>query len=210
MHKRIAAGLATGALMLGAGGVAIMVPGLVAAADPTSSPSATSPAATTAPANSSGSDSSNSSGSSSTTTNSVDCAGMGGPGMGSDDITAAAQVLGMSEADVTAALQNGQTLADLAAQQNVDSQTLIDAMVAAEKAEIQAKVDDGTITQDQADQMIANLTQHETDEVNGTFSGAGPGGHGGFHGQPPANQAPTDGSSNTPTPTTTTSDSTSS
>jgi hypothetical protein len=131
--------------------------------------------------------------------------------MGSDDITAAAQVLGMSEADVTAALQNGQTLADLAAQQNVDSQTLIDAMVAAEKAEIQAKVDDGTITQDQADQMIANLTQHETDEVNGTFSGAGPGGpghHGGFHGQPPANQAPTDGSSTTPT--TTTSDSTSS
>ena len=175
MHKRISAGIAAGALVLGAGGVAIMIPSLVAAADPTSSPSATqsttSAQSTTAPSTSG-----------STTT--ANCDGpMGGGPMGSDDITAAATALGMTEADVTAALQNGQALADLAATQNVDVQTLIDAMVAAEKAEIQAQVDAGAITQAQADQQIANLTQHETDEVNGTFSGGGPGGHG-RHGQP--------------------------
>jgi hypothetical protein len=123
--------------------------------------------------------------------------------MGADDISAAAKSLNLTDADVSSALQSGQTLADLAKSQNVDVQTLVDAMVAAEKAEIQADVDAGTITQAQADQQIASLTLHETDEVNGTFR-AGPGGPGGRHGgpgQPPAGTTPSNGST---TPTTTT------
>jgi len=105
--------------------------------------------------------------------------------MGADDLTAAATVLGISEADVTTALQSGQTLAQIAAAQGVDVQKLIDAMVAAETAEIQAQVTDGTITQAQADAQVANLTQHETDEVNGVRPAGGPGG-GRHSGEPEA------------------------
>jgi hypothetical protein len=122
--------------------------------------------------------------------------------------------LGMSEEDVTAALQDGQSLADIADAQGVDVQKVIDAIVAADTAEIQAKVDDGTITQDQADQRLANLTDHVTNEVNGVRPAGmpggpdgqgGPGGPGGpgRHGQPPAPPA-TDGTdSSTPTTTNT-------
>jgi len=66
--------------------------------------------------------------------------------MGADDITAAAKALGMTEADLTTALQGGQTIADVASSKSVAVQTVIDAMVAAEKAEIQAQVDAGTIS----------------------------------------------------------------
>jgi hypothetical protein len=201
MHRRIAAGIAAGAFLIGSAGAAFLIPNLVAAADPTASPAA---ASTTAPTSTS------SSGSTSTATTapnanpgtSTNCPGMpGGPGgMGSDDIAAAANALGMTEAQLTTALQGGETLAQVAAGQNVAVQTLIDAMVAAEKAELQAAVTAGTITQAQADQQIANLTQHETDEVNGVGPSGGPGfGH---HG-PPAN--PSTGTSGSSTTTSTTS-----
>ena len=216
MNKRIAAGVAAGAIVLGAAGASLLIPGLVAAADPSSSPAAT-PSTPTTP--STPNSPATTAPSASTAPSDVnpgvpgDCprmpgapmgARMGGP-LDAADITAAAKALGMSEADVTSALQSGKTLADLAKTQNVDPQTVIDAMVAAEKAEIQALVDAGTITQAQADWHIANLTQHETDVVNGTFGHRGPGmpgyGHrGGPMGQPPA----------APTAPTTTSDSTSS
>ena len=119
--------------------------------------------------------------------------------MGADDVTAAAKALGMTEANVTSALQGGQTLAQVAASKNVGLQTLIDAMVAAEKAEIQAEVTAGTITQAQADQQIANLTQHETDEVNGVNGGRG--GHGGRPNDGDADDSPNSSSSTTPTTT---------
>jgi hypothetical protein len=103
--------------------------------------------------------------------------------MGSGDITAAATALGMTEANLTTALQGGQSIADVASSKGVAVQTVIDAMVAAEKAEIQAQVGAGTITQSQADQQIANLTAHETDEVNGVRPmGGGHGPHGGAPG----------------------------
>ena len=121
-----------------------------------------------------------------------------------DDITAAAKAIGVTEAELTTALQGGQTIADVATSKGVDVQTVIDAMVAAEKTEIQADVDAGTITQAQADQRIADLTAHETDEVNGTFT-PGMGGGPGRHGQPPSNPSngSSDGSSTTPSTTST-------
>ncbi len=107
--------------------------------------------------------------------------GKGGPGgPGADDVTAAAKVLGMTDADVTTALQSGKTLAALATDKGVDLQKVIDAMVAADKAEIAAAVTAGTMTQAQADQRIANLAAHVTDEVNGVAGG--PGGMGGGRG----------------------------
>ena len=53
----------------------------------------------------------------------------------------------------------------------------------ARRLELADRVKAGTITQDQADRMAADLTQRITDLVNGTFSGRdGMGGPGGRHG----------------------------
>jgi hypothetical protein len=61
----------------------------------------------------------------------------------------------------------------------VDVQTVIDAVVASDTADIAAAVKAGTMTQVQARKRQANLTQHVTDEVNGLGGGpGGPGGHG--------------------------------
>src|SRR4051794_41158175 len=106
--NRVSTAIATGALVLGAAGASFLIPSLVAAADPTASPSATTAPATAVP--STGSDSTTTQGS--TTTGACDGPN-GGAGMGADDITAAASALGMSEADVTTAVQGGQTLAQI-------------------------------------------------------------------------------------------------
>ncbi len=110
--------------------------------------------------------------------------GHGGPGgLDADDLTAAAKVLGMTEADLTTQLSAGKTVAQVATAKSVTLQTVIDAISAADKAEFAAAVKAGTMTQARADQMLANLTAHVTDEVNGVAGGpggrGGPGGHGG-------------------------------
>lgn len=109
--------------------------------------------------------------------------GHGGPGgLDADDLTAAANALGMTEADLTTALNSGKTAAAVAKEKGVDVQKVIDAIAAADKAELAAAVKAGTMTQAQADQMLANLTAHVTDEVNG--AAGGPGGHGFGHDGP--------------------------
>ncbi|HEY5628860.1 MAG TPA: hypothetical protein VIR16_05055 [Candidatus Limnocylindrales bacterium] len=104
--------------------------------------------------------------------------GHGGPGgLDADDLTAAAKALGMPEADLTTQLTAGKSVAQVATAKNVTLQTVIDAISAADKAEFAAAVKAGTMTQAQADQVLANLTAHVTDEVNGVAGG--PGAHGG-------------------------------
>ena len=97
-------------------------------------------------------------------------------------VTAAAQVLGMTDAELTAALQSGKTTAQVATGKGVELQKVIDAIVAADKAEFAAAVTAGTMTQAQADDRIANLAAHVTDEVNGVAGKGGPGGMGGGRG----------------------------
>jgi len=110
--------------------------------------------------------------------------GHGGPGRGHDDLAAAAAYLGITQDALVTQLQSGKTLAQIAnATSGKSAAGLIDAMVAAEQAEIAAAVKAGQLTQAQADQLTAHLKAHETAEVNGTFHGhGGPGGPGGPHG----------------------------
>jgi len=115
--------------------------------------------------------------------------GHGGPGgLDADDLTAAAKALGMTEADLTTALDSGKTASAVAKEKGVDVQKVIDAISAADKAEFAAAVKAGTMTQAQADQMLANLTAHVTDEVNGVAGG--PGGPGGWRGHGPMGGGP--------------------
>lgn len=105
------------------------------------------------------------------------------------DLDTAAQAIGIDADALRDALQGGQTLAEVAQANGVDPQTVIDALVAEAQARIADDVSAGRITQDDADQVLADLESHITDLVNGvapqgppdggpSFSGpmAGPGG----------------------------------
>ena len=99
--------------------------------------------------------------------------GPGGPGFGhgpgGDELTAAAAYLGVTETALTAQLQSGKTLAQVAAATSGTSVAgLIDALIAAEKTELAAAVKAGTITQAQSDQIATTLKDRFTALVNGT------------------------------------------
>ena len=91
-----------------------------------------------------------------------------GPGRGviGQGLEAAASALGVSEDELRTALQDGQTLAQVAESKGVDPQTVIDALVAEAKSHLDEKVAAGDITQEQADSRLADVTERITDLVN--------------------------------------------
>lgn len=90
--------------------------------------------------------------------------GFGGRGAG---LTAAATALDLTEDELRTELRSGSSLADVAAAQGVDVQTVIDALVAERTAAIDQAVTDGQITQDQATELKTDLTDRVTAMVNG-------------------------------------------
>ncbi len=93
--------------------------------------------------------------------------GMGNmPGM-----AAVADALGMEADALIAALQSGQTLAEIAEAQGVDVQVVTDAMFAAAETHLAALVAAGTLTQAQADEHLAYMSDHMAEMP--MFSGAG-------------------------------------
>jgi len=80
-----------------------------------------------------------------------------------------AEALGISVADLKAAVAEGQTLSDLLDEQGLDSATYRENLAAAEQAAIAQAVEDGVITQEQADQL---------QEFGPGHFGFGPGRHG--------------------------------
>jgi hypothetical protein len=89
--------------------------------------------------------------------------GRGGRGFGLD---AAATAIGITADDLRTALQGGSTIAAVAADNGVDVQTVIDAIVAEQTANVTARVTAGDLTQAQADAEIAELPARVTDLVN--------------------------------------------
>ena len=101
--------------------------------------------------------------------------------------------LGVGEDVLQAAREAGQSIADVANAQGVPVQDVVNAIVAAHTANIQARVDAGDITQEQANERIAGLAEHVTERVNaapgehhegprGPGGRRGPGGPGGGEG----------------------------
>ena len=172
----IASGVVAGALLVGSAGAALILPSLAAAADPSAAPAAGATA----------------SGAPSTDNHAGQ--GMGGTSEAVTDASVVAKAIGITEADLNAALSGGQTIAAVAKAHSVDIGKVIDALVADKKDEVAAALKAGTITQTQADQELANATQFATDQVNGSSFGpggrGGPGGGHGFGGGP--NEAVTD------------------
>lgn len=100
--------------------------------------------------------------------------GFGGRGLGFD---AAAEAIGISADDLRTALQDGSTIAEVAEANGVELQTVIDALVAEATTRLDETVTAGDLTEDEAAEREAELTERITEMVNGSFQG--PPGHGG-------------------------------
>ena len=108
---------------------------------------------------------------------------MGGGAMmaGSQSLLAvAAEELDMSSEELVAALQDGQTIADLATARGVELQAIADAFIATRAEWLAQAVADGRMTQAQADAMLAHMETQVLEHLNGElpFGGMGPGGCG--------------------------------
>jgi uncharacterized membrane protein YjjP (DUF1212 family) len=91
----------------------------------------------------------------------------------------------MSEDDLRTVLEaDGATLATVAEDRGVDVDAVVQARVTAELDRITQAVTDGRITQEEADERLADLQQRVTDRVTSTLGARGR--HGGRHGDDPA------------------------
>jgi hypothetical protein len=95
------------------------------------------------------------------------CAPGRGFGLGGASLAVAAETLGLSEEELRDALGEGQTIAEVAEAQGVEVQTVIDALVAEASARIDEAVADGDLTEEEAADRKAELSEHITDLVNG-------------------------------------------
>lgn len=81
-------------------------------------------------------------------------------------LDAAADYLGLNDAELRAALRAGDSLADIAKEQGKTVDGLVDALVVAEKEELAEAVDDGRLTDAQRDRIVSTLEERMTDFVN--------------------------------------------
>lgn len=91
-----------------------------------------------------------------------------------------ADVIGVDAETIKAALADGQTIAEIAADNGVDRQTVIDALTARSQEFLADAVADGRITQEEADEKAAEAATRIEGLVDGEieFRGRGHGRHG--------------------------------
>lgn len=95
-------------------------------------------------------------------------------------LSAAATAVGMTAAELRTALEDGQTLAEVAQSKGVSADTVVNAIVAEIKTKLDEQVAAGRLTQEQADEMLAGATERTETFVNGEgrpfgFGHRGPG-----------------------------------
>jgi lipoate-protein ligase A len=86
-------------------------------------------------------------------------------------VGAAADVLGKEPAEVAEALRSGESLAEQAEAQGMNVEDFKAALLEAIEAKLQTKVDEGTITQEQADRIFEGIEEHIDRIIN--FEGQG-------------------------------------
>lgn len=89
------------------------------------------------------------------------------------DLGVAAEALGISEEDLREAMRDGSSIADVAEEQDVDVQKVIDALVASATERIDAAVADGDLDADRAAEVKENLPERITAVVNGEMPRGG-------------------------------------
>ncbi len=80
-------------------------------------------------------------------------------------------LLGLTREQLIAERQAGKSLVQIAASKGISEQQLVDAILAAKRADLDQAVRDGRITQQQADWMYENMQQMVPQMVNQTGSG---------------------------------------
>jgi hypothetical protein len=118
------------------------------------------------------------------------CEGRGGPAL-----DAMAEAIGIDVEALHTALEEGQTPAEVAEANGVSRADLVDAIVADITSHIDEHVASGEITQEEADERLADVEANAELIVDGERpEGMGPGGPGGpgHGGPPPGEEAPAD------------------
>ena len=77
-----------------------------------------------------------------------------------------AGMLGIDVETLRSDLRDGKTVAEIAAEQGVEVQSVIDSLVAEAEAHLDLSVESGRLTQDEADAKLAEVTERITDFVN--------------------------------------------
>jgi citrate lyase alpha subunit len=80
-------------------------------------------------------------------------------------VDATAEATGLTVDEVIAALQEGQTFAQIAEAQGVDPQAIADAFLADREAALAEAVNEGRLTQEQADQMLEQMAEHVSEHL---------------------------------------------
>jgi len=111
------------------------------------------------------------------------CPGAGWGFHGGDEVCSdtVAELTGLTQDEICDLRQEGMSLVEITAQQGISEDELVDVILAARKAEVEARVEAGTITQEQADFMLQQMEQNTRLAVNRTD--AGPAGYGNGYGQ---------------------------
>ena len=99
----------------------------------------------------------------------------------SETVDTLTSVLGVSDEDLQAARDAGQTVADIAAAQGVDLQTVIDALVDNAQARLDTKIAAGDIDAERAAEISASIEDRVTARANSERP-EGRSHHGGRHG----------------------------
>ncbi len=97
--------------------------------------------------------------------------GVGGPQ--NSLVAVAAQVLGMNQTDLVAALNTGKTIADVANDKGVAPDKIVDAFVTLRKAALDQAVASGKITQAQEDAMLATMRTNVTAQISAQWQPRG-------------------------------------
>ena len=170
LPKPVLAAVAAAGLVGGAAGAVVLAPTISGAQD---APEATAPD-TTAPEGAPAPE---------------DCDGHGHRG---PKLDAAAEAIGVDVEALREALASGQTLAEVAEANGVDPQAVVDALVAEAGTRLDEAVAEGRLTQEEADERRAQLTERITAMVTEGLPAdgpRGPGGPGGHRGGPPLDAA---------------------
>jgi polyhydroxyalkanoate synthesis regulator phasin len=99
-------------------------------------------------------------------------------GRGGDSIVGLmAEELGLSVQELFAELQDGKTLGELASEKGLDVEAITAKHLAQLEENLSQAVEDGKITQNQADWMLQQAEERVPDMLDQTWEGGFPGGH---------------------------------
>ncbi|MFN2285146.1 MAG: hypothetical protein ACK2UQ_12050 [Anaerolineae bacterium] len=90
-------------------------------------------------------------------------------------VDATAEATGMAVTDVVAALQSGQTYADLATQAGITLQDIVDVVLAVRAEALAQAVAEGRFTQAEADALLAQMAEDLLEQLNGSWEMQGAG-----------------------------------